>query len=106
VSITTKRYKSDRTFCKLVTTNANQNKYLNEARVTAGLRNRFMPGQDARVLHKISEVLSKKEETKEEGERKRREAQAILQRMRSATIVEEVENSEDAYDELVYSLWR
>jgi hypothetical protein len=65
-----------------------------------------MPGQHVRVLHKISEVLSKKEETKEGGERKRREAQAILQQMRSATIVDEVENGEDAYDELVSFLWR
>lgn len=65
-----------------------------------------MPGAYARVLFKLSRVLQKDESHLLEGDEKRDKAELILAEQKRNLGYQDDKSDEEAYDSLVYILWR
>ena len=86
---------------------------LRQALVVAKVRFSVMPGQYARVLFKLSEALRRDPTQLQEADENRDEAEAILAQQRIKLGYKEGQNAEEysktgeqAYDSLVFLLWR
>ncbi|KUJ17107.1 uncharacterized protein LY89DRAFT_782305 [Mollisia scopiformis] len=79
--------------------------YLHQALVVAKLQSVAMAGIYARVLYKLSQVLRKAENNLLEADEKRYEAESILMEQKASLGIQD-DSGEEAYDSLVYILWR
>ena len=79
---------------------------LEEALVIGRLHQRVLVGDCARVIFAISRVLRKDSARLFDADEKRDEAKSLVLKMWTRPFPFEDERGEEAYDELVYILWR